>query len=517
VARKRRGGLRARAPPKSQEKALIERAKAVIDDFSPILPECTGSCSGSTFLKVERALSKVQKFAGNMQRLEKLASKGDMIARAYAALLMVAESGKVPYTAAAQTPFGEAIYAVRGKVDSKTLVGIQNYNDKRLLLLAYMPYAMKKGLYFYATKEHLYCTGKSPRPPKEYIKEAMERISYDLKKKEGAYVCRHLDKSSTIPYLKIEWHSADIEIGVCERCLSDDVNLFARLSETMGAKDPLKDFSIEPIVELEAVSDPENCPGFQKAKGMKKLKEMYVHGKLSDMSFMDKAKKMRELSKEGRYLVIGRKCYGEDESAFIKALNPKKKHMPVVREFVKNRKGPIILENPSVNKLLAYSWNDWGKEALSRYMKNESLANSVWEKGKDMLENPISVIDSAIEHLEAEVKLAKLPDYERLPPTANFCDTIAREYRVGGKEAAIHYISEKEGKDEHRRALGYAFLNAMNAAKGKEWRYTKTERELGEFLASRAEELLGSEGDHYHKALIELLKYAGVNEEVVKK
>jgi hypothetical protein len=153
VARKKRGGLRARAPPKSQERALVERAKAVIEDYSPLLPECTGSCKKSAFIKIERSLAKVQKFAGNVQKLEKMASKGDRIARGYASLLMIAEAGKVPYTAAVQTPFGEAMYAVRGKADAKTLVGVQNYTDKRLLLLAYMPYAMKKGLYFYATKE----------------------------------------------------------------------------------------------------------------------------------------------------------------------------------------------------------------------------------------------------------------------------------------------------------------------------------------------------------------------------
>ena len=516
MARKRRGGLRARAPPKSQERALVERAKAVIDDFSPLLPECTGSCKPSTFLKVERALAKVQKFAGNMQKLEKLASHGEMIARGYAALLMIAESGKVPYTAAAQTPFGEAIYAVRGKADSKTLVGVQNYHDKRMLLLAYMPYAMKKGLYFYATKEHLYCTGKSPNPPPEYIKEAIARVPYELRKKGGSYTCRHLDESSSIPYLRIRWDSADIEISVCEHCLSDDVNLFARLSETMGAKNPVKDFDIGPVVELEAVSDPEHCPKFEN-KGMKKLKDAYVHGKISDRAFMERAKSSGELGKDGRFLVIGRKCYGEDEKAFIDALHPKEKHRPIVEEFVKARKGPIILDSPSVNKLLKYSWDDWGKDALNSYVKDESLAGIIWEKGKDMMDNPVSAIDTAIQHMEAEVKMAKLPSYEHLPPAAEFCDTIAREYRIGGKEQAVHAISEKEGKDEHIKALAYAFLTALDSQKGKEWRYTKTERELGEFLAPRAEKLLEYEGSDYHRALLELLKYAGVNEKVVKK
>ncbi len=516
MARKRRGGLRARAPPKSQERALVERAKAVIDDFSPLLPECTPSCKSSTFLKVERALSRVQKFAGNQQRLEKLALRGDMIARAYAGLLLIAESGRVPYTAAAPTPFGEAIYAVRGKVDSKVMLGIQNYNDKRLLLLAYMPYALKKGLYLYATKEHLYCTGKNPHPPEEYVKEALARIPYSLKRNGSSLTCKHLNDSSSVPYIRIAWQSADLEISVCEKCLSDDVNIFAKLTESMGSKNPLDDFEIDAVVELEALSDPKNCPRFEK-RGIKKIRDAYIHGKLSDKAFMERSKSSGEYGKDGRYLIIGRKCYGEDERAFVDALNPKDRHRQVVEEFVRKRKGPIILESPSVNKLLAYSWDEWGEDALESYMKSTSLAKSVWEAGMNMLDNPLAAIDNAIEHMEADLKLSRLPSYGELPPAANFCDTVAREYRVGGRDAAIHAIDEREGKNEHIKALGYAFLTALGSQKGKEWRYTRTERELGEFLAPRAKKLLEYEGEDYHRALLELLKYAGVNEKVVKR
>ncbi len=515
MARKRRGGLRARAPPKSQERALVERAKAVIDDYSPLLPECTDSCPKSTFLKVERSLAKVQKFAGNTQKLEKLASKGDMIARAYASLLMIAEAGKVPYTAAVSTPFGEAIYVVRGKADAKTLAGVQNYHDRRMLLLAYMPYAMKKGLYLYATKEHLYCSGKTPEPPAEYVREALSRVPYELRKRGSSYTCRHLDENSSRPYLRISWLSAGIEISVCEHCLSEDVNLFAKLTETMGAKDPLKDFEIDVVVELEAVSDPDNCPSFEK-KGMKKVRDSYVHGKISDSTFMKRTMDASSLGEGGKYLIIGRKCYGEDEKAFVDALSPKKKHRAVVEEFVRHRSGPIVLDSPSVNKLLSYSWEGWGNEALSAYMENSTLASSVWEKGKDMMDNPISAIEEAILHMEAEMKLSALPRYDSLPPAAAFCDGVAREYRVGGKDAALHYISEKEGKNEHIKALGYAFLAAMSSEKGKEWKYTRTERELGEFLSPRAKKLLNAKGEEYHDALLELLKYAGINEKVVK-
>ena len=514
MARKRRGGLRARAPPKSQERALVQRAKALRDDFSPLLPKCASDCNPSVFRKIERALSVVQKFSDDQKRLEKLASRGDLIARGYAGMLMIANAGKVPYTAAAPTPFGEAIYAVRGKVPKEVLIGVQHYDDKRLLLLAYMSMAMKKGLYFYATKDALYCTGRTPNPPEDYIKEALGRIPYKLRRDGKSLMCHHLRDGESRPYLSIRWKSAGIEIMVCESCLSDGANTFALLTEGIGAKNPMADFDIELSIDLEIESDGNNCPKIEK-KGMKKLMERYVHGRLSDKGFMESALKSMGYSGDGRYLIIGRKCYGEDEKAFIDALKPGK-YRKVVEEFVKSRDGPIIIENPSVNKVLDYAWDRWGKRALHEIFKSRERAEIVWEDRKKSGRTPLEIIDEGLLMMEAEKKLERLPHYGNLPKTADFCDTVARAYKISGKDEALKVIGSWKNADEHIKAISYAFLSAMELEKGKEWQYNRIERELGASLKDRAKALLESEGDDYHNALLELLRYAGVNEKVVK-
>jgi len=230
VARKRRRGFGPRAPPKSQERALIERAKSLRKDYTPLIPECIGDCDASIFNRIERSLSLVQRFADDPRRLPKFASHGELIARGYAAMLMIADAGKVPYTAVAPTPFGEAIYAVRGKMPKEVLIGTQHHDDKRLLLLAYMYLAMKKRLYFYATKNTLYCTGRVPAPPEEYVKEALRRIPYRLSRDGKKLMCKHLKEGESAPYLRILWKSQGIEISVCEQCLSEDANLFGKLT-----------------------------------------------------------------------------------------------------------------------------------------------------------------------------------------------------------------------------------------------------------------------------------------------
>lgn len=512
----RRRGFGPRAPPKSQERALVERARALKKDYSPLIPECIGDCEPSVFRKIERSLSLVQRFADNRKRLEKFASHGELIARGYAAMLMIAYDGKVPYTAAAKTPFGEAIYAVRGKMPKEVFIGTQHYDDRRLLLLAYMHLAMKKKLYFYATKNALYCTGRYPKPPEEYVREALRRIPYRLSKEDGRLRCRHLREGNSSPYLKILWKSQKMEIDVCERCLSKDANLFGKLTEGMGAKDPLSDFEIEAVVDLEPVSDEKNCPKPEK-KGMKKVIERYVHGKISDLDFMGNllSASRKGYGGEGRYLIIGRKCYGEDEKAFIRALHPGK-YAKVVEEFVKHRDRAIIIESPSVNKVLDYGWHEWGKDALKAILGDEAKAEFFWKEYKKSEKTPLEVVDDALSVMKADQILQKLPDYEKLPPTAEFCDSVARSYKTGGKEAAAKEI-ESWRKDERLKAIAYAFLSATGMEKGKEWQYNKIERELGESLKELAGALLRAEGDDYHHALVELLKYAGVNEKVVRK
>ncbi len=513
----RRRGFGPRAPPKSQERGLVERARALKKDYSPLIPECVGECDSSLFNKIERSLSIVQRFADDPKRLSKFASHGELIARGYAAMLVIANDGKVPYTAATHTPFGEAIYAVRGKMPKEVLIGTQHYDDKRLLLLAYMYLTMKKRLYFYATKSALYCTGRVPEPPEEYVKEALRRIPYKLSREGKKLMCKHLKEGESAPYLRIFWKSQEIEISVCEQCLSKDANLFSKLTEGMGARNPTSDFEIDAVVDLKAVSDEENCPKPEK-KGMKKLMDRYVHGKLSDLDFMENAisSGKKGYGGEGRYLIIGRRCYGEDEKAFVGALNPGK-YAKVVEEFVKHRDGPIIIESPSVNKLLDYGWDKWGKDALEGILGNEARAELVWKERKKSGKTPLEVVDDALSMLKADRILQRLPEYEKLPKTAEFCDSIARSYKIGGKDAAAKSIDSWKSKDEHLKAIAYAFLSATGMDKGREWQYNKVERELGKSLKDRAERLLKSEGDEYHDALLELLKYAGVNEKAVKK
>ncbi len=513
---RRRRGFGPRAPPKSQQKALVQRAKSLADDYSPLLPECTESCPEGTFKKTERALSVVKRFAGDRKRLEKLASKGDLIARGYAGMLMIADAGEVPYVASTHTPFGDIIYAVRGKAPKEVLVGTQNYHDKRMLLLAYMPFALKKDLHFYATRERLYCSGRSAEPPDEYIREAVSRIPYRMKREGNERKCRHLAEGEAVPYLSIEWVSAGLNFMLCEHCASKDRNLFALLTEGIGAKDVMDDFIVKAEIDLEAVADPQNCPKIDK-RYIKKIKDRYVHGKISDRDFIIQSiESGRKGMGGGRYLIIGRKCYGNDEKAFVDALNPGR-YRDIAEIFVNLRKGAVMLDNASLNKLMDQLWKDVGKSALEKAFENPALAEDIWKEYESSGRTPLELIEEGMKLVRADKKLKELPDYDRLGEAAEFCDAVARTYLVNGVKEAVKTVDSWPSKNEHIKAIAYAFLIAMHAEKGKEWQYTQTERELGNALGDISRRLLVSKGDEYHRALVELLKYAGINEKVVKR
>ncbi|HNX48199.1 MAG TPA: hypothetical protein PKM11_06565, partial [Methanomassiliicoccales archaeon] len=62
----------------------------------------------------------------------------------------------------------------------------------------------------------------------------------------------------------------------------------------------------------------------------------------------------------------------------------------------------------------------------------------------------------------------------------------------------------------------YAFLEAVGEAQQRKWQFTKEERESGEHFAPYARELLRTEREEYHCALLRLLQESGSSETVVR-
>lgn len=79
--------------------------------------------------------------------------------------MQLADWDAVPRLLDAKIAGQRRFYIQRGQVVRACSLGVQNYDQPRVLLLAYAAMAKKHGLHFVAMADHVLCLGKSANPP----------------------------------------------------------------------------------------------------------------------------------------------------------------------------------------------------------------------------------------------------------------------------------------------------------------------------------------------------------------
>jgi hypothetical protein len=126
-------------------------------------------------------------------------------------------------------------------------------------------------------------------------------------------------------------------------------------------------------------------------------------------------------------------------------------------------------------------------------------------------DTPSDIITLAFEYNKRKSILAKLPQYESLPPLASFADRVARTYKTFGEKNALAEI-KKHPDTPKGKSIAYAFLLSFGKATDVKWKYSKEEIEYGEFLTPYTKKLLAAESSDYSTALQELLNASGSSE-----
>jgi hypothetical protein len=230
MPRKGRRKASLRSAGKVRESDLLERARALAADPSLATPICEGPCVVFSPVKAaQRAIPRIHAAREDEAKLLSFAKKGNDLARAYAATLLVARADKIPYVAELKMPGGAAPYVVRGSAKPFFLAGLQNHTDRALRLLAMMPWAKKRGIHAFSADRGLVCTGKSPRPPRDFVEEEMDELSLEG---EGArFSCGHAGDK-----LVLHWRDAGVDVARCETCVEDGSTLNLILRHMTGPK-----------------------------------------------------------------------------------------------------------------------------------------------------------------------------------------------------------------------------------------------------------------------------------------
>lgn len=498
----------ARTAAKSMEKKLVENAKQLQKDPYLILPEYSDDYSRKHFEKIKKSFSKVQQFNDDVKKLEKLAKKRGLDG-ALAGTLSIAHSEKAPYLAVAKFPTGDVTYAQRGKADKEKLIAVQHFDDPVLRLLGIKDIVLKKKLHVYSWNNGFVSTGLEANPPKEFVSFVMGKVGFSYS--NGMAVCDHIKREQAKKkdilkkyYLRIHWKSADVIVAICEDCAKSTKNTMFKISKYLISSDISSDFSIE-IVGYVVKKELES--------GQQTLHiDDYLSGSLTDLEFIRKNIKQREesLKESGEKLfILDGNSYGANADDFIDALKPNIFERKGLKLILKQVDEPVVLNNVTPNKVLERFWKEYGLDAISSIIEDESMA----QKFFDLDDTPSDILEAVFNYKERQQILSKLPQYRSLQPLAKFADHIARTYKTFGEKEALADIKKRPDTPK-AKSISYAFLLVFGKGKDKKWQYSSVEIEYGEFLEECAKKLLDSDPKHYHKALQELLTASGSSENI---
>jgi hypothetical protein len=195
---------------------------------------------------------------------------------------------------------------------------------------------------------------------------------------------------------------------------------------------------------------------------------------------------------------------------FVDSLNPTYEEKTGLTAILSEIDEPIIMEDPTPNKVLLRFWDTHGKIAIRSIIKDETLV----EKLYSMNESPAQILKEVQLKSKEIAIISSLPKYKNLPSIAKFVDFVARTYKTRTPEETIRVIEKYDKKDMKIRSISYGFLLALNSAYSRKWQYSKEEIEFGEFLEKYAYELLNASPNEYHEKFQTLLTVSGVNEDI---
>lgn len=510
VKRMRRVRTFTRTATKSQEKNLIENAKKLRDDPFIILPECTEDNCKKYFVKIRRRLEKISRFKDDADKLEKLSNKKGLES-AFAGTLSLAISGKAPYLGVVKFPIGDITYAQRGKAEKEKLIAVQRFDDPILRLLGIKDLAFKKGLYVYSWNKGFVCTGVKASPPKEFIDFIVNKLGFSYK--NNVIFCNHVNPEKAKNkeflkkyYLRINWKSTGTIIAICENCTKSTKNTMFNISKYMLVPDLSNDFKVDVVAQVVKHKDPS-------LKQETKYLQDYLSGKLTDYDFINKNVKNQEETvkqSEEKILVLNGVSYGSDVQGFVDALKPNK-HEKLALEFILEKiEEPLVVSEVNSNKILEMYWDQNGKEFICSIIDDENMADSLF----NLDDTPSNILTMVFEYRNRQEILSQLPQYDSLPPLANFADNIARTYKTFGKKKALGEI-KKRLDNSKGRSLAYAFLLTFKKGEDTKWQYSKEEIEYGKFLKEYAKNLLDAKPKNYSKALQNLLTASGSDEKIM--
>ncbi|MGA7922725.1 MAG: hypothetical protein WCA77_01975 [Thermoplasmata archaeon] len=507
--------MRARRASGIRESELVQRAKELRETVDPLLPRLTKDCPPERFDRLKKDLEAAREAKDDEKRLERTGRWGDPLVRAYADLLRFYLDPKPPGVLVVPYPGGDVAFAPLGRATKEAQIAVQQYDDPARLMIGYIDWA-RKGFHFFATRETLYCTGRTSRPPEVFISEHLAGLPYKVQPSgtRGEYLCQHLARSEPIPRLTVEWPDGGVTVSVCRRCTKGDRQLLASLSGGMAIPHPERAHSVDVALNVDCRGG-EGCVHRNLPGPSRRILKRYTFGRYGDADLLD-AYRSEVLPRVERVseplFVAAGVCYGSDADAFLEALHPSPEERMALTAVLPEVRGYFALDQATGSQALEKLWPDHADAIVEAIVPDPERARRLVQEARRAPGRVSDLLHRAARETRERAVLEALPQFGRLTREAAFVDTIARAYRGQGARAAERLIVQTLPGEGKERGLAFGILKALHQDQPHLWQFTPTEQQFGESLAPLAEETLTAPSADYATALGRLLQRAGVAE-----
>lgn len=495
---------------------LLERAKSLRNSVDALLPTLVGDCPPDRFDRRRTELEEIRAARDDENRLERLARRGDPLARAYAGLLKFYLSPTALAVASFALPHGTIPYAPLARTDPEMEVAVQHSDDPQRLLIGYLDWT-RRGFHFFASGDRFWCTGRSPEPPPEFRAAKVAALPYRLTEEPRlhAFVCSHLAGGEARAYLQVAWPGAGTQFQVCDRCAKPDRHLLSSLSEGMATPDPASTLPVSASLNVRCRVGPE-CVHAHLPEIHRNLREAYERGRLGDSDLLKEylAEVRPRLERSSRpVFVVNGTCFGSDFEAFLAELHPTPVEMRALRSVLKEFPGYFSVERPSAGQALEQLWPGNSETIVRSILRDPAEVDRILAELRGAPPGRIAEILKRVQRLqEHQEMMGALPRYRELSPEAAYVDRVARSYRTHGEAGAERVVLESLPREGSGRSLAYALLLALGRADRQEWLFSEAERKFGQLLSDAARATLTAPPEGYHDALDRLFLSAGVAE-----
>lgn len=505
--------MRARKASGGREGDLTQRAAKLRKSVDPLLPRLTDDCPPERFDRLRAGLERVRELKDDERGLARVSRWEDPLVRAYAGLLRFYLEPELPGVLVAQFPAGAISFAPLGTAPKEAHIAVQQFDDPRRLLIGYLDWA-RKGFHFFATKDALYCTGRSAEPPREFLRAQLDALPYRLQSVDDGrgHDCPHLAAGEPRPFVRVDWPGAKTAFRVCRACAKGDRQLLASLSAGLAVPHPERALPFEAVLNVDCQGGA-GCVHQRLPEPSRGLRRGYLYGRLSDAEFLDQyVKEVRPILDGVRtptYVAAGR-CYGSDRAAFLAALSPTDEERTALEEALPEVEGRFEVEEASASQALERLWPRHADRIVRAIVPDPERADRLVRDARAAPGRVSDLLRRAAQETRERSALAALPRYRSLVPEAAYADRVARAHRTGGAAAAAKVLLQGLPREGKERGIGFALLLALDQATPHRWQFSDTEQQFGSALEGAGRTLLSAPAEGYDAALGRFLAAAGV-------